>query len=217
MINLYAEMIEGNNLRELLSERGRNRVIKETLRTGLNYWHRVILPRKFTLSGQQQYGSVFARSSRKQKTGEPALVQTGEFRDRMLAPPLIRATFRSASIRFRWGRPSQSESKGNLSAYRNAYTADFEKTNPRHMESKTRNMIFSFMRGKSIKFEEARKQVLSKVTKKVYQRTSYNIKTRKQMHDGIAVVSASDRQEIIGVMQEFLTENLTTLGKANLR
>lgn len=217
MLDIYADTLINNNLLELLSERGRNRVVKESLKAGLQYWHERILPKHFTLIGQSQYGTAFSRSPKKIKSGQPALVSTGEFRDRILSNPTIRATFRNASIRYQFGRPSFSRTRGNLEAYRNTFTADLMKTNPRDMESKSRNRIFGFMKGKSIKFEDARKQILASTQKKIYRSTSYNVATRKNMAIGISVTNANDRKEIVSVMENFIVANWQTLGKANVK
>lgn len=217
MLALYADTLVNNNLLELLSVRGRNRVVKESLRHGLMYFHKIILPKKFTLAGQAMYGSTFKRSAKKAKTNQPALVSTGEFRDRILANQTIRATFRNASIKYQFGRPSFSRSKVNLEEFRNKFTEDLNKTNPRLMESKSRNRIFSYMRGKKIKFEEARKQILASTQKKIYKSTGYNKATKKQMVDGVSALNANDRKEMVDVMQTFILENWRTLGKANVK
>lgn len=217
MLDFYADTLVNSNLLELLSERGRNRVVKESLRHGLMYWHERILPKHFILSSQARYGLAFQRSPKKAKTGQPALVSTGEFRDRILSNPTIRATFRNASIRYQFGRPSTSFKRGDLSAYRDSFTADLRKTNPRDMESKSRNRIFGFMKGKKIKFEEARKQILASTQKKVFSATSYSSKTKKQMVTGVQVMNADDRKEVTDVMQSFVEANWQTLGKANVK
>jgi len=202
MIELYAETLINNNLLELLSERGRNRVVKESLRHGLQFWHDKILPKHFEIGNIRMYPNDFTA---KKKGGIP-LVDTGAFRDRVLSNPTIRATFRSASIRYQFGRPSGLDNR--LGGFYQEFNKDI-----RAMDSKTRNRIFSFMKGKSIKFEEARKQLISKQYKSV----GYTANVKKRMARGVSAMNQDDRKAIYRVMENFVTDNWKTLGKANVK
>lgn len=214
MLSIYAETLVNNNLLELMSERGRNRVVKLALTEGLKYFDQYILPERFTLAGQMRYKHIFKRSIRKMVSGKPSLVKTGEFRNRILeSDPKIRATFRKASIVYPFGRPTSTKN----SDYMNPYVADLMKTNPLDMKLQTRKNIFSFMRGKSIKFEEARKQVLTNTQTKVYKLNVYNKNVRKMMHDGIGSMNDYDRRKIVFVMNNFVVDNYKRLGKANVK
>jgi hypothetical protein len=202
---------------ESISERGRRRIFKVAMIQALRYWHKYILPKHFTLSGQSMYGGVFDRSKNKAKTGKPALVQIGEFMQRILSNQKVTGTYKGAKARYVFGRPSTSEAHGDLSAYRDKYLEDLRHTNPRLMESKSRNRIFHFMKGKKIKFEEARQQILASTTKKIFSRTTYSSKLRVKMAAGVSIFSQADREEIRVFVMNFIKENMGTLGKANYR
>ena len=217
MIALHFTQFVDPTFLESISERGRKRIFKVAIIQALRYWHKYILPKHFTLDGQSQYGAVFDRSKNKRRTGKPALVQTGEFRDRMLSSQKVTGTYKGAKAKYTFGRPSNSEAHGNLSEYRNKYLEDLRKTNPRAMESKSRNRIFHFMKGKKIKFEEARKQILASTEKKIFMRTTYSSKLRTKMAAGVSVFSQSDREEIRQFVSNFIKENMGNLGKANYR
>lgn len=202
MIELYADVLVNNTLLELLSERGRNRVVKNALIHGLRYWHTKILPTHFEAGNLLAYPNSF-----KAKKRGISLVDTGDFRDRILSNPTIRATAKHASIRYPFGRPNDVSSKNSL------FYQEYEKKNPREMGSKTRNHIFSFMRGKKITFEQARLQLIGKR----YKSTGYNAKTKKLMTRGVSAMNDKDRQVIYKVMENFVVDNWKTLGKANIK
>lgn len=222
MLDLYADTLFNNNLLELLSERGRNRVVKEALRAGVVFFHLKIQPLHFTKEGQSRYpkGTFI---SPKTWRGDAPLVNSGEFRDRILSQKNIVATFRRANIKYHFGRPSYSYSVkfGNLEKYREnkiiKFTEDLKKTNPRDMDSKSRNRIFHYMKGKKIKFEEARKQIISSIQKKVYKSTSYGKITKKRMVIGVSAINAEDKKNIVNEMQDFVNSNWQKLGKANIK
>lgn len=217
MIALYFKQFVDPTFLESISDRGRRRIFKVAMIQALRYWQQYILPKHFTLAGQSQYAGAFDRSRNKIKSGKPALVQTGEFRDRMLSNQKITGTYKGAKSKYVFGRPSTSEAHGNLSEYRNKYLDDLRKTNPRTMESKSRNRIFHFMKGKNIKFEEARKQILASTEKKIFMRTTYNSKLRQKMATGISIFSQADREEIRAFVGNFIKDNMGNLGKANYR
>ena len=198
---------------EKFSERGRRRIFKTTLTEAMRYWHIHILPKHFSLSGQAMYGSDF----KKKKNGKPSLVESGVFRDRVLKDPVIASTYKGARIKYQFGRPEQSNKRGNLENYRNEYLKDYMKLNPRDMERKTRNHIFHFMKGKSIKFEDARKQLLQLKQKDVFKVTSYNAKTKVQMARGVSAFNDRDRSEVREFIARYLVDNMARLGVANVK
>jgi len=198
---------------EKFSERGRRRIFKTTLSESMRYWHIHILPKHFESGNVIDYPYSFKN---KKKGGIP-LVQTGEFRDRILRPPTIAATFKGAKIKYQFGRPTESSGKGNLEKYRNEFLKDYLKTNPRDMESKTRNHIFSFMQGKKIKFEDARKELLNSKTKKIFQKTSYSSKVKVLMAKGVSAFNDKDRAEVRAFIAKYLANNMARLGVANVK
>ena len=80
----------------------------------MKYYHEKILPVKFTLQGQSMYADVFRN---KKKNNAPLLVETGEFRDRTLYHPEIRATANKASIKYLLGTPSNSEARAKAGSF----------------------------------------------------------------------------------------------------
>lgn len=227
MIELYADVLINNNLLELLSKRGRNRVVKEALRFGLEHWNEKILPGHFTTQGQDQYPNVFTRRKPKtlgvslglvEDTSKPRLVQTGQFRDRILKYREIRATGKSASIRFQFGRPEKVVERINKSVQE--FYKEYDKP-IRSMDSKTRNHIFSYMKGKHITFDQARHRLVDekkrKIMEKIYKRNTYSGKTKKKMSQGISAMNDKDRKIIYKVMENFVVDNWKTLGKANIK
>jgi len=202
MIDLYAELLVNNDLLKMLSQRGRNRVIKESLKYGLNYWHKEILPKHFRLGNIAMYPDSFVA---KKKGGIP-LVQSGNFRDRVLGFPQIRATGKSASIRYQLGRPNPAYSQ--VSTFYNEYNKDIKA-----MDTKTKRIIFNSMRGKKITFEEARRQLIAKF----FKRTGYPNYLKKRMARGIKAFNDTDRQLVYTKIQTFVLSNYKTLGKANVK
>lgn len=202
MIDIFADVLVSNNLLDNLSERGRNRVVKESLRHGIKFWHEKILPKHFQAGNIMLYPDSFTPKKRR---GIP-LVNTGEFRDRILSNPIIRATGKSASIRYQFGRPSGSRAR--IGAFYDEYNKGV-----RAMDSKVRNRIFHFMKGKSIKFEEARKRLIEMQFKAF----GYSNKTKGRMVKGVRAMNQNDRQAIYKVMENFVFENWQTLGKANIK
>lgn len=217
MIALHFTQFVDPNFLEGISERGRRRIFKVAMIQALRYWHKYILPKKFTLAGQSMYGNIFERSKNKIKSGKPALVQTGEFMNRILTQQKITGTYKGARAKYVFGRPSTSKKYGDLSAYRDKYLEDLRKTNPRLMESKNRNRIFHYMKGKSINFEQARQEILASTTKKIFKSTSYSSKLRVKMAAGVSAFNQADRDEVRAFVSNFIKENMGTLGKANYR
>lgn len=198
MIDLFIK-IDSSKTLEMLSERGRRRVFKEAYREGLSYWHKYILPFHFMAGNSLLYPGAFIEK----KNGVP-LVDTGEFRDRVLEEKIIRSTYKGATSRYLYGRPSnQNNSK---------FYAEFNK-DIKSMSEKNKRIIFSTMRGKKIKFEEAKKQFINKR----FRSSVYSASMKIRMKRGINVFNITDLERIKSVMQKFIVINISSLGKANLR
>jgi len=208
MTQLYAELLVENNLLELLSQRGRNRVVKEALRHGLKYWHEEILPKHFSSGNYLRYPGAITMKKKDYASNDTALVWTGKFRDRILGQQKIRATAKSASIRYALGTPvpynSGNKKFSSLDEYNKSIKA---------MDIKTKKIIFASMKGKSIKFEDARKRMIAKF----YKRSGYPNYLKKRMKSGIRAINDEDRQDVFRVMKKFVIENYKTMGKANYK
>ncbi len=218
MIAIYFKQFVDSPLLQGLSERARRRIIKNTALETMRFWHNKILPKHFTLAGQQGYPSgTFEYTKSKKANSKPSLVDAGNFRDRILKTPEIRATYRAANIKYRFGRPSESFVHGNLDEYRATENADYKLMDPRVMKPSTRNNIFHFMKGKSINFEEARKQVLDKKQRMVFKWTAYSSKLKVRMARGVSVFNDKDRQAVRAFAEAYIKDNFQRLSKANIR
>ena len=206
MIALYFKQFTDPKFMEGISQRNRRRLIKASLVAGLKFWHDNILPQHFTVSGQAKYpyGAFF--KSNKKPENEPALVASGEFRDRVLKKPNIRGTYKGASIKYALGRPSSSTSK--LDVFYQEY-----RKNPRAMMPETRNHIFHFMKGKHITFEKAVEEII----RKKYKRLNYNNKLKVRMKLGIKIFSSDDQIRVREFMDKFVREYYQNMGKSGFR
>ena len=205
MFDLYIEEFTDQNFLEDLSERGRNRLFKNSLIEALRYWHRKILPKHFTVIGQQNYGNAF----RPKKSGA-RLVDAGQFRDRVLGRQDIRGTFKGASVKYFFGAP-----QGNLKKTLKLKNVEYMKnTHIRSLDSKTRNWIFSTMKGKQITFEDARNKLVAKITRGVYSNWGYSKQLKKEMARGITAMNATDRNILRSYIQQFIVDNIS-MGRAN--
>lgn len=206
MIALYFKQFVDPKFLEGISQRNRRRIIKMSLTAALKYWHETILPQHFTVEGQAKYPyGTFVKSKYKRRD-QPALVESGEFRDRVLQPPNIRATYKGASIRYPFGRPSGTATK--LDSFYAEYRKD-----PRAMKSQTRNHIFHYMKGKHITFEQAVEQLI----KKKYRRLTYSASLKLRMARGIKVFSDEDRRLIREFVDKFVQDSFRKLGKSGYR
>lgn len=201
MIELFVT-IDATKLLDALSERARRRLFKGAYTEGLNYWHKAILPFHFMPGNSLLYPNAFTE---KKKGGTP-LVDTGEFRDRMMKQPEIRATFKGASARYAFGRPEKTRLKNSL--FYSEYNRDIKA-----MDIETKKHIFNFMRGKNITFKEAVEQIKARHFKK----TDYSRNTKDRMARGMKVFNQQDRERIKNRMKEFIDANIDTMGKANYK
>lgn len=202
MMALYFKQFVDPSFLEGLSDRGRRRIFKTAMIQAMKYWHKNILPRHFRQGNITRYPGSFKA---KKKGGIP-LVETGEFRDRMLSEPTVLGTYKGARIKYVFGRPSSKH--GILTSFYDEFNKPI-----RSMESKTRNIIFHSMKGKQITFEEARKQIIVKK----FKNTTYSSKLRVRMAQGISVFNQADRDEIRTFVEQFVKDNFANLGKANYR
>ncbi len=201
MIELFIN-VESKELMEKLSQRGYRRLFKHAFIEGADYWHREILPFHFQAGNSLLYPGAFTEK----KSGGIPLVDTGEFRDRILSQRKIRATFKGATISYLFGRPEKTRLK--LSLFNSEYERPIGS-----MKLEVKKHIFGFMRGKHMTFEEARKQIKEKQFKK----SDYGTFIKVRMAKGVRVFNAVDRERIKKRMQQFINENVDTLGKANYR
>lgn len=186
----------------MLSERGRRRVFKEAMIAAMQYWHKNILPRHFRQGNISLYPGYFKE---KYHGGIP-LVDTGEFRDRMLADKKILATYKGARIKYEFGRPERANN------YLSEYAKEMRK-DIKAMSEKYKKKIFASMRGKKITFEQARNQHIFST----YKRTTYSSKMRVRMAEGVSAFNQADRDEIRSFVQKFIMDNYKTIGKANYK
>lgn len=178
------------DLTENLNERNRNRVFKNSMRAAMNHWHFKILPKHFGRLQTALYPGTFPEFVNIRKS-TPSMVDTGEFRDRILRNPIIRATFKGANIRYNFGRPAYANNR--LSSFFKEINQDIKT-----MPEKTKRRIFGYMKGKKITFEEAKKQIVQRTAK----RNTYSAKTQALFKRGITAVNRQDVEEIKSVMLE---------------
>ena len=202
MIALFFKQFTEPSFLEGLSERGRRRVFKVAMIQAMKYWHKNILPRHFQQGNVSRYPGYF----KEKKNGGIPLVDTGEFRDRILSDPDILGTFKGARIKYVFGRPKIKN--GNLSEFYSEMNKPI-----RSMDLKSKKIIFHSMKGRSVTFEKARKEL---ITKK-FQSTTYSSKLRVRMAQGISVFNQADRDEIRAFVQQFVNDNYQSLGRANYR
>lgn len=206
MIALYFKQFADPKFMEGISPRNRRKLIKASLVAGLKFWHDNILPQHFTVSGQSNYPyGVFLRSDKRPKDS-PVFVETGEFRERVLKKPNIRATYKGANIKYALGRPSSSKNK--LDVFYSEYKKD-----PRAMLPQTRNHIFGFMKGKHITFEKA----VEEIVRRKYKRLNYSNKLKVRMKLGIKIFSVEDQQHVRDFMDKFVREYYQSMGKRGYR
>lgn len=201
MIEFFHD-IDAKGLEQTLSPRGYRRLFKHAFIEGADYWHREILPLHFKAGNSTLYPGAFTEK----KGGGVPLVDTGEFRDNILSQRKIRATFKGANIYYAFGRPEKARYKLSL------FNAEYNKPIDA-MNIEVRKRIFNFMRGKKIKFEEARQQI----KERTFKRSDYGKFIKVRMVRGIRVFNLSDRERIRRRMQDFVLQNVDTLGKANYR
>jgi len=113
--------------------------------------------------------------------------------------------------------PSENNTRGDLGAYRSEFVEQYKIKNPRLLDSKTRNNIFHYMKGKKITFEIARQELLNSKERRIYKRTAYSAKLKVKMAKGIQVFSANDREEMRVYMGNFIFNKMNVLGKANFK
>lgn len=178
-----------------ISDRKLKKITRESLKEILVFWFNYIFPKRFTSLQYTLYPNVFRK--RKKRNGV-RMVDTGEFSERITRNmPVIRGTYKGASMKLLFGRPSGSGA--NLS-----YFSQESKKPIKSMDINVRKRIFGFMRGKKIKFEEARKILVDMKAKT----SVYSAKTKKLFKVGLVAINKKDEELMQKKLDEIITSKL---------
>ena len=112
MLGLTVEMEEDVRKHDNFRARGFRKIVKGALKSTALFWHRRYAPQHFTRAAYTRYGGLGAYRKQK-KAGDP-MVETGTFRDRLLAPRSksdVKGTSRGVRLHFKFGRPPQYTEK----------------------------------------------------------------------------------------------------------
>jgi len=153
-------------------------IVKQSLRVGLEEWHKRFLPIHFTRAAYSRYGRAYPKPKRH---GDP-FVESGTLRDRMLAASQrknIRGTSRTMTLRMKFGRPPQYE-------------------NPEHV----RRQILATMMRDNLTWEEAKQRVWSRAGYHPITKARVD-KGLHAMHGGEATaIVARARRETVKLIKE---------------
>ena len=111
-MGLKIEIVDSTEKAGLLSERKHRRVMRQVLREMLVYWLQNLAPKHFTTKAYTEYSQAYG-VFKKKKRGKP-LVRKGRLKARVLSrgnERRIRGTFRRATMRIPFGRPSKFTKK----------------------------------------------------------------------------------------------------------